>query len=363
MLPALSFAAGEEKDLSFRSMEYPLTLQVSAGNPGKVCLETDYSEVPEKEYDTVLIQGLMPDGSMEIDADGKGPHFWSSTRRYVRDGFRRFSNGRFWARYRTAAPTRSRVRFSVTDNGLKGASTVLIYATELVISKDLREEAPPAGTETYVPDPSFFVPSTAPFSLVRRAGWQAAPPKEPYSPHSPVFFTIHHTQAHYPGTFKDSVIEMQFIQDYHQHAKGWNDIGYHFLIDPAGNIFEGRPIGVQGAHVLHHNTGNVGISIMGSYHPPANDAFTELSRDAFVSVGRYVKNAYSVQVSSFFAHRDLGDTDCPGDIIYAGKGLLASLIFDPQGPEPPLPSPVPPEIPEDPKSESLRQLIRTFSAW
>ncbi len=351
LLPVHALAADDEKALSFEGLTYPVTLLVKAGKTGSVAAETAFCAAPDTDYDTVLLQGMMPDPAMRLDVQS------DDLSRYELTGFHRFPNGRFWARYRSAAPGRSPMRLSITDLGLKQDSTLTLYAAELFVRRDMREPGISVSTVPYVPDPSLFVPSTAPFSLVRRAAWQAAPPTEPYIPVTPRSFTLHHTQAHYPGTFEDAVAEMQFIQDFHQHGRGWIDVGYHFLIDPLGNIFEGRPIGVQGAHVLHHNEGNIGISIMGNYHPPAHDVFTPEAQASFVALGRYIKDAYSVRVSSFYAHRDLNSTDCPGDDLYARKGMLSSLIFDPR--------PQPAEVdlsrdssPSPAQSESLKQLLR-----
>jgi hypothetical protein len=210
----------------------------------------------------------------------------------------------------------------------------------------------------YVPDPSVSITTAAPFHVIRRAEWGAKPPTEAYTP-DPVkhFFTIHHTQSHYPKTYDESVAEMQFIQDFHQNGRGWIDIAYHFLIDPMGNIFEGRPISVLGAHVKSHNTANVGISIMGNYHPPQHDPITQQTLNSFVSVGRYLKDTYEVDVSSFYAHREIGQTDCPGDDLYAKKPMLRDLIFNPQpvAPNPADPAPLTPA-----QRSAVDSIIRSF---
>ena len=49
--------------------------------------------------------------------------------------------------------------------------------------------------------------------------------------------------------------------------RGWTDIGYHFVIDPAGTIYEGRDIRVRGAHVEGANTGKVGLLLLGDFQP------------------------------------------------------------------------------------------------
>ena len=325
-----AFAAGDEKDLSFPGLSYPITFAVNAAHKtGGVAYETGYSAAAERDYDTVLLQGLMPDPKIRLEVVAKPKTFFLSGERYVQTAFRRYPNGRFWASYRAAAPTRQPVRLSVIDLGLaKSGQELVLYSTEL-LRRDELKEAVEASSAPYVPSADLSVPATAPFKLIRRAAWNARPPKEPYSPHTPYYFTIHHTQGHYPRSYDEAVAEVQFIQDYHQNAKGWNDIGYHFLIDPAGDIFEGRPIGVVGAHVLNRNTGNVGISILGNYHPPSQDQFSPAAQASFVAVARYVKDTYSVGVSSFYAHRDIGKTDCPGDNLYAKKQLLSDLVFSP----------------------------------
>lgn len=360
LAPVLAYAQAEnERDLTFTGQSYPLKLEVRAKSSGQLSYVGRFSEMPDKDYDVVLLQGLMPEPDMRLDLLGKGRSFFSADVEYRQTGFRRFPNGRFWARYKAPSLTRQPVRISITDLGLKNNASLVIYATELLTEGDLRERETPVevSTAAYVPEPDLFVPLTAPFNLHRRAEWKANPPKEAYTRHAPFFFTIHHTQAHYPKTFDDAVIEMQFIQDFHQNGRGWNDIAYHFLIDPAGNVFEGRPINVLGSHVKNRNTGNVGISIMGNYHAPAHDKFTQLTQDSFISVARYVKDTYEIKVSSFYAHRELGNTDCPGDDLYAKMTMLRGLVYAPQQPQP-VEVPVTPVIlPAEPQAESLRQLL------
>ena len=48
-------------------------------------------------------------------------------------------------------------------------------------------------------------------------------------------------------------------------AKGWGDIGYHFIVDPQGAVWQGRALLWQGAHVKDRNEGNVGVLVLGNF--------------------------------------------------------------------------------------------------
>ena len=81
-------------------------------------------------------------------------------------------------------------------------------------------------------------------------------------------FIVHHTAESLAGTAKKTGVErMRAIYEYHAVSRGWGDIGYNFVIDPEGNIYEGRAGGpyVAGAHTFCNNVGTIGISLMGNF--------------------------------------------------------------------------------------------------
>ena len=63
------------------------------------------------------------------------------------------------------------------------------------------------------------------------------------------------------------------IRDWHVRDNGWSDIGYHFLIDRDGAVAEGRPLDRAGAHVVGHNTGTIGVCLIGGHGSTETDAF------------------------------------------------------------------------------------------
>ena len=69
------------------------------------------------------------------------------------------------------------------------------------------------------------------------------------------------------------------IEVYHVKSNGWNDIGYNFLVDRYGTVYEGRAGGVDrnviGAHALGFNTGSVGVAVMGTFTSAAPPAAVE----------------------------------------------------------------------------------------
>ncbi|RVV99688.1 lysozyme [Mesobaculum littorinae] len=65
------------------------------------------------------------------------------------------------------------------------------------------------------------------------------------------------------------------IRRWHVEGNGWSDIGYHYLVDRDGTVATGRPIDRTGAHVRGHNTGTIGISLLGGHGSAETDAFAE----------------------------------------------------------------------------------------
>ncbi len=187
-------------------------------------------------------------------------------------------------------------------------------------------------------------------AIISRAGWGAdetlnrAPPRYAEATHM-VF--IHHTDTPNGYAAADVPAIIRSIYVYHVRSNGWNDIGYNFLVDAYGRIFEGRAGGVDrpviGAHTMGFNTGSVGIAVIGNgalapLTTATRDALTSLiawrldlahvdplGHATLVSAGndRYPAGK-SVTFRVVSGHRDALSTDCPGALIYADLDAIAA---------------------------------------
>ena len=187
-------------------------------------------------------------------------------------------------------------------------------------------------------------------AIISRAGWGAdealkrAPPRYADATHM-VF--IHHTDTPNGYAAADVPAIIRSIDVYHVRSNGWNDIGYNFLVDAYGRIFEGRAGGVDrpviGAHAMGFNTGSVGIAVIGNgalapLTSAARGALTSLiawrldlahvdplGHATLVSGGndRYAAGK-SVTFRVVSGHRDALSTDCPGSLIYADLDAIAA---------------------------------------
>jgi cell wall-associated NlpC family hydrolase len=141
---------------------------------------------------------------------------------------------------------------------------------------------------------------------------------------------VHHTSGSNSYSAGDVPGIIRGIQAYHQQGRGWNDIGYNVVADKYGRLWHARGGDVEkaviGAHVAGHNTGTFGISVLGTYNSAAPPKKT---RDAVASAiaWKFSINGISKATSSnMVGHRDLGQTDCPGDAFYAKMGEMRSTV-------------------------------------
>ena len=157
------------------------------------------------------------------------------------------------------------------------------------------------------------------------------------------FAVVHHTAGELPVAPEESAALVRAIQRYHVEGNGWNDIGYNFLLDGFGQIFEGRRGGIDrnviGAHALGFNTGSVGVAVLGNFErqaPPPGVHPTLVSLLAWrLDVGHVDPLALVDVVSTtgvprtvraISGHRDVGSTACPGKLLYPSLDAVAQEV-------------------------------------
>ncbi|MGR5342252.1 N-acetylmuramoyl-L-alanine amidase [Vibrio astriarenae] len=103
------------------------------------------------------------------------------------------------------------------------------------------------------------------------------------------------------------------IRQWHK-ARGWRDIGYHWVIKRDGTLEQGRPMSQTGAHVKGHNRNNIGICLIGgvnkSHHPENN--FTNAQWLTLNTTLTLLCNQYQIPKSKIQGHNTLTpNTACP----------------------------------------------------
>ncbi len=154
---------------------------------------------------------------------------------------------------------------------------------------------------------------------------------------------VHHTENPNGYSFAEVPAMLRAIFLYHRDAKGWSDIGYNFVVDRFGRIFEARAGGVDepvvGAHTGGYNLFSTGVAVLGEFSDvnvsaPARRALTRLLAWKLSLHGQPVSGTVNVRVDPSGAqfsryparahvrlpriagHRDADSTDCPGNVLY-----------------------------------------------
>ena len=164
---------------------------------------------------------------------------------------------------------------------------------------------------------------------------------------------VHHTAGTNSYSAGQSASIVRGIYYYHAVVLDWGDIGYNFLVDKFGTVFEGRsgsvaaPAGRMsiGAHARGVNTGTMGISMMGDYSTvsPSDAQLSSVGKmagwflkragisDVTGWAGLHVWTTERYQAGStismprILGHRDVGYTTCPGNVGYSKLGTIRAI--------------------------------------
>ncbi len=224
--------------------------------------------------------------------------------------------------------------------------------------------SPPQAPVNALPLPSAVTVPGRPPNIISRAQWGA---DEAMRCGNPVYdngiraAVVHHTAGSNDYAPQDSAGIVRSIYEYHARTLGWCDIAYNALVDKYGQVFEGRAGGmdrpVEGSHTGGFNRNTWGVAMMGNFDvvPPTPIQLTTTARligwrlglDHVDPRGTVVLPSAGGSFTKFplgatptlptiFTHRDVGDTDCPGNAAYAAMGELrdiAARFNEPPGPQ------------------------------
>nr|WP_321170600.1 FG-GAP-like repeat-containing protein [Streptomyces sp. Je 1-369] len=219
--------------------------------------------------------------------------------------------------------------------------------------------APPSPAE---PDPTPTKPTAPPSTVTKppvigRAAWGADEsevkgPPEYIEKVKAVF--VHHTVGSNDYSCAESPSLVRGIMTYHLETEHWNDLGYNFLVDKCGQVFEGRAGGVdlpvRGAHTDGFDGDSAGIAVLGDFEgDPATDkpagrpsraALESVARVAAWKLGQYGgdpagkvtltaagdtgvwKKGDQASLNTISGHKDGHATLCPGKNLYAKLGEI-----------------------------------------
>ncbi|MDP2344491.1 MAG: peptidoglycan recognition family protein [Deltaproteobacteria bacterium] len=195
--------------------------------------------------------------------------------------------------------------------------------------------------------------SIAALTIVPRAEWDPSPPSSSSLPRrvlsSSSFVVVHHSDfTDQPGPLA--------IKDYHLRVSGFSDIGYHFVVDKDGVVYEGRALDRVGAHAgvskeqhknasLDPDTNSIGVVVDGNFQ---EDAPPRAQLDALFAVVQMLRVRFRIPGGQVVGHRDVkvrlvedhGLTFAGHETVCPGEGLwrvlpLVRLFSEPPAPRRP----------------------------
>ncbi len=168
---------------------------------------------------------------------------------------------------------------------------------------------------------------TGAMPIRRRYEWTSIPPNPARLrlalPNRYTRITLHHTGTDVvTATSEPAVMRcLDGVLGGHLN-RNFGDVGYHFLIDYVGRVWEGRSLAYWGAHVAGHNEQNIGIVLLGNYERQRPSGQQLQTMTQLVQV---LRQQYGIPRGRVYGHIDLGQTLCPGKNLYPRVQRLNQL--------------------------------------
>lgn len=187
--------------------------------------------------------------------------------------------------------------------------------------------APDLGSEVFCDARGMAIarPEDAPVIVIPRASWTNQKPdlRQMALMNGVERITVHHTATEFTDreAWKPTALELDRIEEFHTRDRKWADIAYHFVVDPLGRVWQGRPLAYQGAHAQGKNEHNLGIVLMGNFEKQQPTAAQLTTLTSFLG---FLRELYRVSPAGVYTHGELGKTSCPGKSLQAFMNRLRS---------------------------------------
>lgn len=223
---------------------------------------------------------------------------------------------------------------------LGGLGVIGAAATGCRLAGGPSRATPPAAQPTVTPPTTNPPPPVAPSSTTTSSTTTTAPP-EPlvvdvipktgwgaeesgaFRAHRPVRLTYHHaaSASSDPAGAVERILE---YQRFHQN-QGWPDVAYHFLVDQAGRIYEGRPVDAAGDTFTSYDpTGHFLVCLDGNFDI---DVPSDESIDALSQILAWAAQHFKIPPESLTGHRDHSpETTCPGEHAFRLRDEIAARV-------------------------------------
>lgn len=228
-----------------------------------------------------------------------------------------------------AAPRKSTLASASGDGDLPGG--LWTSGDDLPPQRWARPSTPVRKPATVGPEAKPSTPAVADgFSgeVIPRSRWsRRGPTLAEMRPMLPVTaITVHHEgmEPFLATSAQDTIDRLNRVWNGHD-GRGFGDIGYHFVIDRAGRIWEARSLRYQGAHVSGRNEGNIGVMCLGNFDEQSMSA---LQRKALEHQLRVLSARYRVKSKSVLSHQEWkgARTACPGRNLQKSMNALRGAV-------------------------------------
>lgn len=184
--------------------------------------------------------------------------------------------------------------------------------------------------------------------IITRSEWGADESKRSGSPSYTDHVdaaVLHHTATGNDYSRSEAASVIRSIYHYHAQTRGWTDIGYNFLVDRFGRLYQGRAGGLEepvvGAHAAGYNAETVGVAFVGTHAKPGGVSLPEEAEASATRLLQWLFDVHHIdgeadawlggnRVPPIIGHGDVGSTDCPGGYVRDRMDAVRGDVADGQ---------------------------------